>query len=327
LNLKLILTIAFCFVLSIVFTQPIPANEENIPFLVTFGSSADPSFGDDDYCQTFFFSIPEDYKKPFYIRIFDPDVGGLHDELNKTSSSGFNTVTKFSLYGGAGCISEDDSRNIDPVGKYKSGNLIVSKSFSSSSSYDGKWISLGPFNPAEGELEQKYYGYVFKLIAEGIKGDDGNLYKYFLSSQYNKNVPIEGGNSFTFEYSFRLPNQPLEVSHIYPFVNDRVVSVKQSNFDLDNGAFMKLFSSATLAHSLDVSGDNEFAESLYYVKDLEKGKSLDIQFIVKKSKIIANNNLVFYITNQYGESLPFFSIPIGGVPKYQPNVSITPKSN
>ena len=76
-----------------------------------------------------------------------------------------------------------------------------------------------------------------------------------------------------------------------------------------------------------MSGDNEFAESLYYVKDLEKGKSLDIQFIVKKSKINANNNLVFYITNQYGESLPFFSIPIGGVPKYQPNVSITPKSN
>ena len=50
---------------------------------------------------------------------------------------------------------------------------------------------------------------------------------------------------------------------------------------MDDGAFMKLFSSATLAHNLDVSGDNLFAESLYYVKDSEKGKSLDIQFIVK----------------------------------------------
>ena len=326
-SLRLILIVLLSLNLNYLFAQPIPAEEENIPFLVTFGTDADPSFGDDDHCQTFFFSIPEDYKKPFYIRIYDPDVGGLHDELNKTSSSVFNTETKFSLYGGSGCISEDDSRNIDPIGNYKSGNLIVSKSYGSDASYDGKWISLGPFNPAEGELAKKYYGYVFKLIAEGVKGDDGNLYKYFLSSNYNKNVPIEGGNSFTFEYTFRLPDLPKEVSHIYPFVNDKVVSVKQSNFDLDDGAVMKLFSSATLAHSLEVSGDNEFAESLYYVKDLEKGKSLDIQFIVKKSTVNANNNVVFYITNQYGESLPFFSIPIGGVPKYQPNVSITPKSN
>jgi hypothetical protein len=150
---------------------------------------------------------------------------------------------------------------------------------------------------------------------------------YFLSSNFDKNVPIEGGNSFTFEYSFRLPDQPLEVSHIYPFVNDNVISVKQSNFDLDNGAFMKLYSAATLSFPLDVSGNNLLVESLYYIKPPEKGKSLDIQFIIKKDSKINNNNMVFYITNQYGESLPFFSVPIGGVPKYQPKVLITPKSN
>ncbi|MFL2570974.1 MAG: hypothetical protein ACJ0QL_03750 [Parvicellaceae bacterium] len=324
--MNVLFSIACLFICCQYLSQPVPAKEENIPFLVTFGKNAHPSYGDDDHCQTFFFTIPEDYKKPFYIRIFDPDTGGEHDEINK-SSVGFNTSTKYSLYGGAGCISEKDAKGVDPVGKFKSGNLIVSKTIGIDNSLDNSWLSLGPFNPAEGELSEGYYGYVFKLIAEGIKGDDGNLYKYFLSSSFNKNVPIEGGNSFTFEYSFRLPNNPLEVSHIYPFVDNQVVSVKQANFDLDDGAVMKLFSAATLAFSLDVSGDNSFAESLYYVKDAEKGKSLDIQFIVKKNRLNANNNLVFYITNQYGESLPFFSVPIGGVPKYQPKVSITPKSN
>ena len=324
--MKIIFTIASFLSVIVCYCQPVPAKEENIPFLVTFGVDADPSYGDDDHCQTFFFSIPEDYKKPFYIRIFDPDTGGANDEKNK-SKEGYNTVTNFSLYGGSGCISEKDAVGVDPIGNYRSGNLIVSKVFGVNPSLDNKWITLGPFNPAEGELAPGYYGYVFKLIAQGVKGNDGNLYRYFLSSNFDKNVPIEGGNSFTFEYSFRLPDQPLEVSHIYPFVNDNVISVKQSNFDLDNGAFMKLYSAATLSFPLDVSGDNLLVESLYFIKPPEKGKSLDIQFIIKKDSKINNNNMVFYITNQYGESLPFFSVPIGGVPKYQPKVLITPKSN
>jgi hypothetical protein len=324
--MKLIFTITSFMSILMCYCQPVPAKEENIPFLVTFGADAHPSYGDDDHCQTFFFSIPEDYKKPFYIRIFDPDTGGANDEKNNSGGT-FNTITNFSLYGGAGCISEKDAIGVDPIGNFRSGNLIVSKDFGVNPSLDNKWITLGPFNPAEGELAKGYYGYVFKLIAQGIKGNDGNLYRYFLSSNFDKNVSIEGGNSFTFEYSFRLPQNPLEVSHIYPFINEHVISVKQANFDLDNGAIMKLFSAATLSFSLDVSGDNLLAESIYYIKDPEKGKSLDIQFIIKKSTKVNNNNMVFYITNQYGESLPFFSIPIGGVPKYQPKVSITPKTD
>ena len=66
--------------------QPVPAKEENIPFLVTFSKKASSSYGDDDHSQTFFFTIPKDYKKPFYIRVFDPDIGGEYDELNNGSN-------------------------------------------------------------------------------------------------------------------------------------------------------------------------------------------------------------------------------------------------
>lgn len=317
------LIILSCFYCFNILSQPVPAKEENIPFLVTFSEDASPAYGDDDHSQTFFFTIPKDYKKPFYIRIFDPDLGGEFDEINGSSKK-FDSYTKFSLYGGIGCISEKDATGIDPVGNYKSGNVIVSQTFGMDQSLDGKWYTMGPFNPSEGEYSEQYYGFVFKLIAEGKDGDDGNLYKYFLSASPSVNVPVNGGNAFTFEYSFRLPVDVNEICHIYPFVDNRVVSVKQTNFDWDNGGEIKLYSVSTFAKNLAVSGDNKKAESVYYVKNSEKGTSLDIQFQIDKSSKISNNNVVFYITNQYGETLPFFSVPIGGVPKYKGNVVIVP---
>jgi hypothetical protein len=41
-----------------------------------------------------------------------------------------------------------------------------------------------------------------------------------------------------------------------------------------------------------------------------------VQF-VNNSNAKPNNNICFYITNQYGESLPFYAIPIGGKPVYK----------
>lgn len=305
---------------SYCFGQQVPAPEENIPFLVTFGNAAKTSFGDDDFCQVFFFTIPEDNKKPIYIRIFDPENGGENDER----MGRFDSKTKFSVYGGKGCITNKDSRSTQPVGQFKSGNLLSTKTFGVDPKYDNNWYTFGPFNPLEGELSSIYGGYVFKIIAEGISGDDGNLYKYFLSSSSSSNIAIEGANSFTFEYSFRLHNDPKQVSHIYPFVDDKVTSVKITNFDWDNDGFILISSVATINYKAKVSGDDAWATSEYIIKEAEKGKSLDIQIKKNPLKPINNNNVVIYITNQYGESLPFYAIPIGGVPQFKADIKATP---
>ena len=92
--------------------------------------------------------------------------------------------------------------------------------------YDKNWYTFGPFNPSEGEFVDQWEGYVFKVIAEGVTGDDGNLYRYYLSTNADKNVPIEGGNAFAYEYSCRMYDDPGEVSHIYPYIDDRTVSVR-----------------------------------------------------------------------------------------------------
>ena len=303
-----------------IFSQGIPSPEENIPFLVTFGNKAKKSYGDDDNCQVFFFSIPKEYKKPFYIRIFDPEIGGENDEIVKIE----DTETTFELFGGKGTISEKDARQTDPTGNFKSGNLIQKVSFKNENEYDNKWYTIGPLDPSQGEYSEIYMGNIFKLVCEGVSGDDGNLYKYFLSTSATENIPIPGGNAFTFEYTIRLHSGLNQISHVYPFVDEKVISIRQTNFDLDNDGTLELSSVGAKGFHLKISGDNEFIESEYKVLAREKGTSLDIQFI-KGDKKINNNNVVIHVTNQYGEALPFFAVPIGGIPKYKGLISVKPQ--
>lgn len=296
-----------CFNCSPLYAQSIPAKNENIPFLVTFGKDSEKAWGDDDNNQIVFFSIPKEQKKPFFIRIYDPNTGGKHDE----NKGGFNTKTKFALYG-SGCFSNKDEENKDPIGNYKRGNLIHSKIFGGESTYDDKWFSFGPINPLEGELLPNLGGYIFKLVVEGVSGDDGNLYRLFLSVKGKENVPVEGGNAFMYEYSFRL-NKGKQVSHLYPYVDESTISVKQYNFDFDNDAYIKLISMTNPGLKIKTSGEGEWVNSQHKMYDKDKKSSLDIQII--KTGVKSNNNVVFYITNQRGEFLQFHSIPIGAIPK------------
>jgi len=304
--------------------QPVPAGDENIPYLMTFGHLADTHWGDDDFSQTFFFKLPKEYTDPFYIRVWDPDCGGEVDELNGV----FNTRTTFEVFGGNDCHSPDDAKGIDPVGDYKSGNLLASKAFADDPRYDNAWYTFGPFNPTEGEWIEYWQGYVFKIIVEGVDGDDGNMYRFYLSTDADNNRDVEGGNAFAYEYSFRMHNNPNEVSHIYPFVDDRAISVKQMNWDWDNDGIIRIVSVARKGQLSKVSGDNEWAEDEFQILEGEKNTSLDLQLHKRKSEpLVRNNNVVINVRNQYNEVMPFFVIPIGGVPKYKYSIGVTKKSN
>ncbi|OUJ75378.1 hypothetical protein [Hymenobacter crusticola] len=306
--------LASFFITQIAQAQAVPNPGENIAFLVTFGNKADKSWGDDDFAQTFFFLVPKNNRQPVYIRVFDPDCGGQHDERK----FGWNTSTRFSLYGGTGAHSGADARRPEPSGNFREGTLLKQQNFGAEPTYDNKWYTFGPLNPLEGEFVPEFDGYAFKMVAQGLGGDDGNLYRYFLSTSPTQNVPVEGGNAFTYEYSFRL-SQGKARTHLYPFVNDRVVSIKQSNFDLDKDATIKIFSVAKNGHAAAVSGDNEWSSSTHPISAKEHGLSLDMQ-INSLSK--ASNDLVFYVTDQYDTALPFFAIPLGGPPKYRYEVDV-----
>ena len=306
------------FILTVynLYSQSAPAAEENIPYLVTFGANADKSWGDDDFCQIFFFRIPTNQTEPIYVRVFDPDTGGELDE----GKGEFDTQVSFSVYGGEGSWSNEDAQSVDPTGNYKSGNLLASRTFQANNKYDNGWYTFGPFNPFEGEYVEKYNGRIFKVIAEGLSGDDGNLYKFFLSTSPNENKEVEGGNVFTYEYTFRLPNIQNDVSQIYPYIDDRTISIEISNYDWDNDGFIRIVSVAKNGLLCEASGEKNWVVREFPIIEEEKNTSIEIQFIKNRERLIRNNNVVVTVQNQYGDLLPFFVVPIGGIPVYNPKI-------
>jgi hypothetical protein len=299
-----------------VFSQSAPAIDENIPYLMTFGGNAVTSWGDDDFCQIFFCIIPKSQTGPFYIRVYDPDTGGELDE----AKGDFNTVVNFSFYGGNDCWSDTAELVVNKEGRYKSGYLLTSKSFGSDQKYDKKWYTFGPFNPSEGKYVEKLGGRVFKVIAQGISGDDGNIYRYFLSTSPSENTAVEGGNLFTYKYHFRLSDDQKHVCQIYPFVDDRTISVQISNFDWDNDGLIRIFSVAKNGILCDVSGEDNWIIREFPIVAEEKNSTIEIQFIKNQTTLVRNNNVVIGVRNQYGISLPFYVVPIGGVPVYSPKI-------
>lgn len=302
------------------YSQPVPSNEENIPFLMTFGNAADISWGDDDFSQAFFFLIPSDFKRQVFIRVFDPEIGGKYDEIR----GDWNTRCSFEVFGGEGCHSEEDARETSPFGNYKSGTLLAMKSFGNEPRYDDSWYTFGPFNPEEGEYSEEFDGYIFKVICEGVSGDDGNMYRYFMSTSGTENIPIEGANAFAYEYSFRMHNDPYEVSHIYPYITEGTLTVKISNFDWDNDGHILVVSRERQGQRLSVSGESDWARDEIKVIEEEEKSSYDFQFVKSKNPIVRNNNVVVNVRNQYDETMPFYTSPIGGIPKYKYSVIAEP---
>jgi len=301
--------------------QAVPGKDENIPFLVTFGKSGETSWGDDDFNQIFFFTIPKDFKQQIYIRVFDPDCGGENDEIQGI----FNTKTLFSVYGGKGVDPEknEESKGLLNGLNYKTGNLLASRVFGAEARNDNKYYSFGPFNPTEGDFNERWNSYIFKIVCEGVSGDDGNLYRYFLSRDANTNLAIEGANAFTYEYTFRMWNDFKSVAHIYPFVDTGIVSIKQRNFDWDNDGNILVVSRYKQGIPVPISNQDDWKESTIPIEPPEINSSLDFQFHKKQGDLVKNNNVVVTLQNQRGDALKFYSSPIGGVPVYQPKTSIT----
>jgi len=299
-----------------VFGQQVPSAEENFTYVVTFGKEADKSYGDDDYSQVLFFVIPATQKTPVYIRVFDADCGGKNDEVYGTG----DTKTKFTVYGGKGAHSNKDAQKQDPVGQYKSGTELFSKTYGTDAKLDNAWTTFGPFNPSSGELQTDLGGYVFKLVVDGVSGGSGNLYKLFLSTSSTANNAVTGGNVFTYEYCVRMAEKKTTVSHLYPFINSSVVKVKISIFDFDSDGVIRLVSVAKKGTPVKSSGNKEWKKHEYAVAASEKNTSLDVQFV--KQNDSKNNNIVVNITNQYDESMPFYTSPIGGVPKYKSKIGV-----
>lgn len=289
------------------FSQSIPSTGENIDFLITSGKYSDKNVGDDDHQQVLYFLIPTTFENAFYLRVFDPETGGKHDEKHEK----FDTKTEIKVYGGKGAHSASDARDISYVNDV-SGSKLFEKTFNNELEYDDKWYTFGPLNPKEGELDPNFKGYVFKVVISGVSGNDVNLYRFAASTSKLENLDIPGANAFTYEYSIRLKSEKEEITHLYPYIDDGVVSIKQFNFDFDSDGKIRLFSVVKKGVEMSSSGNGNWVNSKHEIAKKEKGRCLDYQVIKKGSW---HNDMVVYIVNQYNIPIPFFATPLGGVPE------------
>ena len=294
-------------------SQLVPSSYENIDHLMTFSKESSKSWGDDDFVQIYFFSVPKEHVGNLYIRVFDPNCSGLMDQANGS----FNSKTKFSVYGGKEAFNHPSARKVDPVRGYDSGVLLDSKVFGSEEKYEQEWFTFGPFNPKEGDLDGDKY--VFKMIIEGQEGNDGNGYRLAFSSEEFKNKDVEAGLAFAYEISFRLKSDVKEVAHFYPFIDPEIVSVKQNNFDFDFNGEMRVTSVVKNMQKVSTSNDGEWVSSVLPIVKDEHNLSLDLQIIKKDD---SPNDMVLYLQNQYGDAIPFYSMPQPNVPKYKYKVKI-----
>jgi len=102
--------------------------------------------------------------------------------------------------------------------------------------------------------------------------------------------------------------------------------VRVRNFDWDSDGTILVISEVREGQELKVSGEDEWAEDRIIVFAEEKERSYDFQFHKRKDFLVRNNNVVIRVENQYGESMPFFSAPLGGIPVYKPGIVVKPKN-
>ena len=82
---------------------------------------------------------------------------------------------------------------------------------------------------------------------------------------------------------------------------------------------IRIFSVAKNGIPCDVSGENNTVRE-FPITEEERNSTIEIQFIKNQAIQVRNNNVVIAVRNQYGVSLPFYVVPIGGVPVYSPKI-------
>lgn len=265
---------------------------------VTFGKECPTSWGDDDFNSVYFVEL-EQSAGQFYLWVFDPETGGSYDEIN----NGFNTETKFAVYGGQGAFSNENARSVNPAAGLSSGILLDQKIYSTDSQLDGKWELWGPYKYLQGEIiDGKSY---FKITVEGISGNDGNVYNLFVSGNSSQRTALSGARLFTNELTIRYPiesGKDIEYS-ILP-KRDSYNTITMYVFDADNLIGTSVLFSSGRSVPLNGSPNDQWSSTIIDPRANEQNSPWKIQMASETRGGIRNNDLVFYAEYEDGTPLP-----------------------
>ncbi|NQS97667.1 MAG: PKD domain-containing protein [candidate division Zixibacteria bacterium] len=267
--------------------------------MVIYGSEASTREGDNDFIQLVFIQIPETIGDTLYLRLFDADCG----DANDSRYSGYNTETRFSLYGDTLSFTAPTCTNPLPgEDAIHAGALITQKTCAVDKFTDNRWYNLASFLPQQGEkVGDKYY---LKLVVEGLKGDDANVFDVFISSNPKRNIAPEGVNMFNFSPTIRLPGKGVFAEMRF-FAPSNALKITVHNFDL---AGAKMGVETAFRSNLEVasSGQDSWSESVVILEESEQGRLCALTFEGGKE---LPNDATFYITDENENTIPI-QLPI-----------------
>lgn len=241
--------------------QSKPAQAEASPLLVTFGPLAPISEGDHDWKQFIRFSVPEGSGQLF-VRVFDPDIGGTHDEF----LTGYGTQTRFDLYGGSSVatLSRDED---GAVQESIVGEPIDSVTFGADADANDRWNTLFTVDSAKGTENGPRRDFV--LVVEGAAGSDGNVFDVQISTSETENEAPNDLRLYSFVPTFQVAEKGMltELRFVIP---ETAVALDIENFDAAGGrvAYDGLFRSLPLA----ASGKSEWRRANVRTHDNENGR-------------------------------------------------------
>lgn len=290
--MKLKLILRLLLMLSVfVFTEFYAQKTVNF---VTYGLNGNPKEGDNDSKQIFFIKIDEDYSGSLSVELFDADCKGNNDKIFHKK---FNSQFRFSIYGGM----EDSLKKIIidsyPVYKwFRDGKLIKEIVVSEDSTYDNRWVKFVQLDKKDGEhFNGAYY---FKLLVEGISGDDANIYNMRVVSDDDTKIKI-----FNYEPTIHLLPRMHTIQ--FRFNSEENSSVIVKNYDADNTK-ISLVTPYRKNIRLTSSSDGNWKSNKIALKPFEYNEICAIQFGPGSRR---SNDAVFAIDTEYGRSIPII-LPI-----------------
>jgi PKD repeat protein len=283
------------------------------PQFITFGVGAHPQEGDPDRRQAFYFSVPATFGKPLYVRLFDPESGGQHDQI---TTRGPNTTTRFTVFGGKGA---DASRFARPERishqEETAGTPLLRKEFKNEPDLDNAWTTLGSVMPEQGELVNGRY--LFRLLVHGLRGHDGNVFDFAVSTSETENVRPEGLSLYTYGPTTRTPVEGM-ITELRFRIPDDAQSLIVGTFD--GAAAEVLLQQRFQQTPLNTSGQNEWKTTPLVLTGSDRGT--DGAITLQGGEEVPNDT-TFYVADQNGRPIPF-DLPVRLIaPKRRPTATGT----
>ncbi|PIP67490.1 MAG: hypothetical protein COW92_06195 [Candidatus Omnitrophica bacterium CG22_combo_CG10-13_8_21_14_all_43_16] len=290
------------------FCYKVPTKQSNVEYFYVFGSEGNKTYGAmKNEPVVLFVRVPDSYKGNVEISIYDPNVGGAIDE----KCGQWDTTTKFSILGGEKAYTSileadeshiiNDEEDINPTDCYK-GELLDSKTFGSEEKYDKAFYSFRPIDAARGE---EFNGYrYFKIVAEGMSGDDNNL--------FSLDVAPSELEAFSFAPAIRMTETYGAKMVFYPQIPSDTKKIFEYNYDLDPVGGTIDFISPSKAFKINGSGSGMWANTEVDVSSQDMGKRWVYEITKGRQR---QGNMALTLLTDKGRSIPVFFTPGEAGPK------------